>query len=174
MPEQLRIILEHPVLPLTLALGLLCILIWNVYLTMRLTRLTKGGDGKSIEGTLHGMQATITELRTFRTEMEKYLTNVEKRLRRSVQFVSLKRFNPFEGSSEGGNQSFTSAFVSENGDGVVLSTIHARERMHIYGKAVEHFASGHELTEEEKSILESGKRALLAKEYEQSKANNTI
>jgi hypothetical protein len=44
------------------------------------------------------------------------------------------RFNPFEDT--GGNQSFAIALLDAHGDGVVISSLHARGSTRIYAKAV--------------------------------------
>ena len=86
-------------------------------------------------------------------ENAKTLETVEKRLKRSVQAVGTVRFNPFRGDGSGGNQSFASAFVSEKGDGVVISSIYSRDLVGIYAKPVENGVSRFELTQEEKEAV---------------------
>ena len=44
------------------------------------------------------------------------------------------RFNPFEDT--GGNQSFAIALLDAHGDGVVISSLHARGSTRLYAKAV--------------------------------------
>jgi hypothetical protein len=66
--------------------------------------------------------------------MEEYLTTVEKRLKKSIQGVETVRFNPFKGTGAGGNQSFSTAFVNEKGDGVVLTSMYARDRISMFAK----------------------------------------
>lgn len=157
--------LTNPYIALAAAALAILLACWCAYLTVRLNRLTKGGDGKSIEGALAALRADVTELSKFREEMEQYIISAERRLRRSIQFADLERFNPFQGTGDGGSQSFTSALLSEEGDGMVLSTIHARERMHVYGKRVEGFASANELTDEEQGLLTKGKEKLTKERY---------
>lgn len=147
---------------LYIALGVFSLLlIWLIRIEFKLRRFTKGSDGKSLEGAVRELSKENKELDKFKDEMEKYLVNVEKRLRRSVQGVETIRFNPFKGVGAGGNQSFSSAFLNEDGDGVVLSTLYARDRVSMYAKAIENFKSTYELTEEEKSAVEEAKKRLL-------------
>ena len=59
----------------------------------------------------------------------------------------------FEGTGEGGQQSFATAFLSEEGNGVVVSSIRARDRVGIYAKPIASHASEYELTEEERAAI---------------------
>ena len=71
--------------------------------------------------------------------------------RRAVQRVGLVRFNPFEDT--GGNQSFALAMTDANGDGVVVSSLHARAGTRVYGKAVVAGRSDAALSDEEAEAL---------------------
>ena len=59
---------------------------------------------------------------------------IEGGLRGAVQRVALIRFNPFE--ETGGNQSFALALMDAAGNGLVISSLHARAGTRIYGKAL--------------------------------------
>ncbi|MBL7045738.1 MAG: DUF4446 family protein [Parcubacteria group bacterium] len=147
---------------LYIALGVFSLLIiWFIRIEFKLRKFTKGRDGKSLDGAVRELAKENEGLEKFKDEMEKYLVNVEKRLRRSVQGVETIRFNPFKGTGAGGNQSFSSAFLNEDGNGVVLSTIYARDRVSMYAKAVENFKSMYELTEEETKVIEEAKKRLV-------------
>jgi hypothetical protein len=67
------------------------------------------------------------------------------------------RFNPFKGTGDGGNQSFSTAFVSEKGDGAIISSLYSRDRVSIFCKPLASFESSFELTDEEKEVLEAAK-----------------
>ncbi|MAF59812.1 MAG: DUF4446 family protein [Candidatus Pacebacteria bacterium] len=136
------------------------LLLWFVRIETKLRRFTRGSDGKNLEGAVRELSGGQKELEKFKAEMEKYLTNVEKRLQKSVRGISTIRFNPFKGMGAGGNQSFSTAFLNEDGEGVVLSTLYARDRVSMYAKAVENFSSTHELTKEEKEAIEEARTRL--------------
>ena len=143
-----------------LVVGIVILLIWIIRLEFRMKRLLLGKDAKSLEDTIMSIKEGQKKLEQFQKEVEKYLENAEKRLRRSVQGVSTIRFNPFKGVGVGGNQSFSTAFLNEHGDGVVISALYARERMSFYSKPIETFTSAHELTEEEKAAIQKAKDAI--------------
>lgn len=66
--------------------------------------------------------------------------------------VGLVRYNPF--SETGGNMSFSLALLNNRGDGAVLTSLHSREGMRFYSKAVKNFKSEHVLTTEELQAIE--------------------
>ena len=120
----------------------------------RLRKILRGKNAKTLEDSFSTIQKEYEEMKKFRNSVNEYLSSVEKRLGRSIQAVSTIRFNPWKGNGEGGNQSFASAFVSEKGDGVVLSSLAVRDRLSIFAKPVEKGKSSYELTNEEKEALE--------------------
>lgn len=140
-----------------IALGLFliaCALIaWIIHLEMRIRRLTRGKSGGDLEEMFVAIEKDIRGLEKFRGDMEQYLSQVEERVRRSVQGVGTVRFNAFEGTGEGGQQSFAAALLSEDGDGVVISSIRARDRVGIYAKPISAHISEYELTEEERAAI---------------------
>jgi hypothetical protein len=65
------------------------------------------------------------------------------------------RFNPFQGEGTGGNQSFSSIFADEEGNGVVITSMHTRERTNMFGKPLKNWKSEYELTDEEKQAIKN-------------------
>ena len=70
---------------------------------------------------------------------------------RAFQRVGLVRFNPFEDT--GGNQSFALALLDADGNGWVLSSLHARTGTRIYAKAIHGGRSDGALSEEETTAI---------------------
>lgn len=126
----------------------------------RMSRLMHGKSGKNLEEIVIRNASDMDRFKQFRKELEKYLESVEKRLERSVRGVATIRFNPFKGTGEGGNQSFASAFIDERGNGVVFSTLHARERISIFAKPLTDGKSTYELTGEERHAIQKAKEQL--------------
>lgn len=135
---------------LIVALVVIALLIWE---HRRLSRLMLGRNGASLEESIVTLARRTKDLEGFRMELEQYLKRAEVRMQTSVRGVSTVRFNPFKGEGQGGNQSFATALVTEQGDGVILSTLYSRDRVSTYSKPVAKGASGFELTEEEKEAL---------------------
>jgi hypothetical protein len=137
-----------------LLLGAIVFLVaWIMYLEWRLHSLFKGGQVSSLEHMIRGLADDRADHTRFQQEMEAYLSNVEKRLRRSMQGSAVTRFNPFKGDGSGGNQSSTTALLSEEGDGLVMTILYARDRVSAYTKPIERFVSPIELTEEEQEAI---------------------
>ena len=99
----------------------------------RLRGLTRGEEGQSLEDVLgahlekvHGLGREVERL-TARTGA------LETAGLRAFQRVGLVRYNPFE--ETGGNQSFALALLDAEGNGWVLSSLHARSGTRVYAKA---------------------------------------
>jgi len=140
-----------------LTIALLCLVIW-MYMKMR--RFLVGADSNNISDSLAHVADNLKDLQKFKTDMEDYLTNVESRLRKSIQSVETIRFNPFQGTGAGGNQSFATAFLNESGDGVVISSLYSRDRVSVFSKPIKNLASEHEMSDEEKEVLSKAKQGL--------------
>lgn len=144
-------------------IGILSVLVivlsvWLVIIERRLKKLLAGKNAQSLESVIGEFGKDIRALETFRDTTTAYLKSSEERLRRSVQGVETLRFNAFKGNGEGGNQSFAIALLSENGDGAVISSLYARDRVSVFAKPVKNFSSELEMTEEEKEVVARAKR----------------
>lgn len=133
---------------------------WIIRLEIKIKKLLGGKDAKSLEGSIVENHKNIEKLNVFQKESENYFMNIEKRLKRSVQAVETIRFNPFKGTGEGGSQSFSTSFLTENGRGVVISSLYSRDRVSVFSKPLEKFESSFELTDEEKTVVENSKSSL--------------
>jgi len=93
------------------------------------------------------------ELRGVRQRIEE----VEEQLPKMVQHVNLIRFKGFE--DVGGDLSFSAAILNGEGDGMVITALHARDDTRIYAKKVNKYMSSYPLSEEEiAAIKHSTKR----------------
>lgn len=149
---------------LTIAYGLIFLFViligWIIRLEIKLRRLLLGKDAKSLEDSIIASKQDLLKLNQFQKEVMEHFMNVEKRLKRSIQAVETIRFNPFKGNGDGGNQSFTTSFISENGNGVVVSSLYSRDRVSVFSKPLSKFTSSFELTEEEKEVIANSKKSL--------------
>lgn len=128
-----------------------------IHLEIKLSRLLRGKNAKTLEDTIVSTDNRVRRLEQSRAEVENYLKTVEIRLKKSVQGVDTIRFNAFKGNGEGGGQSFATALVNEKGDGVVISSMYSRDRMSIFAKPIKNLKSDFELTDEERSSLSQAK-----------------
>ena len=139
---------------------ILVLLIVVLHLEIKLRRIMIGKNAMSIEDSLITAKENPEKLNMFQRQVIGHLENVETRLNRSIQAVETVRFNPFKGIGEGGSQSFSTAFVSQNGDGVVISSLYSRGRVSVFSKPLKKFEGAFELTEEESKVVEDAKTFL--------------
>lgn len=132
------------------------LIIWIIRLESRIKKLMKGKNGLSLEESFLITQKELGDLKNFQINVEKYLKILDKRVSKSVQGIHNINFNAFTGM-ESGAKSFATAFLNENGDGIVLSSLHARDRISIFAKQIKNYRSEIELTEEEKIALTKAK-----------------
>jgi hypothetical protein len=83
--------------------------------------------------------------------LERRAGELDGRVRRAVTGLKLLRYRAFEDA--GGDQSFAVALLDEDGNGAVLSGIHGRGGVRIYGKPVADGTSSYNLTNEEAQAI---------------------
>ena len=91
------------------------------------------------------------------------IENLKKESKFSVQKIGIVRFNPF--SEVGGDQSFSIALLDGNDNGVVITSLYAREENRVFGKPIKGGISEYSLSNEEKEAIEKAK----SKNYGQGK-----
>ncbi len=131
---------------------------WLVRFEIKFRRLL-GGKNQSLDSAISEIRKDLSAIMKYRNESEKYFEGVERRLRKSMTGVETVRFNPFKGDGSGGNQSFSTAFVNEEGDGVVISSLYSRERVSVFAKPIKKMSSEYEMTAEEKESLRKAKES---------------
>ncbi len=144
--------------PSLIAIGILgaaivVLVAWLILLERRIGRLVAGKDAASLEGTISKGQKDLAELFVFKKAVEEEMGELDKRIKKKLHGVRMVRFNPFAGTGSGGNQSFATAFLDEEGSGAVLSSLYSREKVSIFAKPVKNRTSEFELSEEEKEVL---------------------
>jgi hypothetical protein len=161
--RPMQSILSNPLWLAIIALAVISIalLVVVIVMYMKIKKFLVGFDSKNVSDSLSFVSGNLSDLQTFRKELEEYLATVEKRLKKSVQSVHTVRFNPFKGNGGGGNQSFATAFLNEHGDGVVVSSLYSREHVSVFSKPVKKHGSDYELSEEEREAVEKAKEGLL-------------
>ncbi len=136
-----------------IVLIVLVALLWRhvAALERRLASLTSAGDGRSLESTLHATLDKVAALSTGVDQLRSRATVIEAVQKKAVQRSGLVRYNPFEDT--GGNQSFAVALLDDRGDGVVMSSLHARQNTRVYAKAVAGGRSEAALSDEEAEAI---------------------
>lgn len=126
--------------------------IWAVVTEKRLKRFFLGKKAKDLEDTIIILENEIVKLNKAKDILEKDVGLINKKLKKSIRGLETVRFNPF--ADQGSNQSFAVGMLNEEGDGVVFSSLYARERMSIFAKPIKGGKSEYELSAEEKEALQ--------------------
>lgn len=143
-----------------LALGgaILVVLLWLIRLELKWQALFRGKQARTLEDSITETQSGMKEIARTVAILKERTENLDARARKTICGVGTVRFNPFKGTS-GSNQSFATALLNEEGDGVVLSSIYSREHVSVFAKPVKNRVSEYGLTEEEqRAIGEASKR----------------
>jgi hypothetical protein len=135
------------------------LIVWIVRIESKLKTLTRGQNGFDIGKTLKSIEADLNNLFLSKDDIEKYLKTVEVRLKKSIQGLSTVSFKAFQGLDSGGHQSFATAFLDENGNGLIISTLHSRDRVNVFAKEIKQFNATLSLTDEEKQALTQAKES---------------
>ncbi|HEY4504136.1 MAG TPA: DUF4446 family protein [Candidatus Paceibacterota bacterium] len=145
---------------ITLTVAIFVLIAIVIHLHLKLKKFLVGSKVDNLNDIISNMNKTLKEFEIFKTELETYLTTVEKRVRKSAQAIYTVRFNPFKGTGGGGNQSFATAFLNENRDGVIVSSLYSREHVSIFSKPIKKGLSEYELSEEEKTAVTEAMKML--------------
>ena len=117
----------------------------------------RGENGKNLENIIREYLDKVDNLKEHDELIAKHAIDLEKRLSQCVRNISTIRFKAFDSNSS--NQSFAIALLNEQGNGVILSSLHHRDRFSMFAKPINNYVSSHDLTDEEKGVLEEAKTA---------------
>jgi hypothetical protein len=133
-------------------------LIWNILIETRLKkereRTTNFFKGKKAENLEEVIAEIFKKQKNTEEKVHKALNRIkqlDKAALHSIQKVGVVRFNPF--SDIGSNQSFAIALLDQKDDGVVISSLHAKDGTRIYLKPIKHGESKYPLSKEEEEAI---------------------
>jgi hypothetical protein len=133
-----------------------------VWLALRLRKaeakyraLAEGTNGGNLESMLADHMAQVREATGRVGELDELTRRLERASRGHLQHVGFLRFNPFRDA--GGDQSFALAVADQDGNGVVISSLHSRDVTRVYGKPLAGWASPYPLTEEEGQAIKKAR-----------------
>jgi hypothetical protein len=133
-------------------------LAWAGWLQARLGKvdaeykaLVAGTGGGDLEQVLHDHIAQVRATTHRLEELEALAHQTDLASRRSLQWLGVLRFNPFD--EVGGDQSCALALVDGYGNGVVVSSLHMRDMTRVYAKPLKKWEAEHHLTGEEKQAI---------------------
>ena len=128
------------------------ILLWILMTEIRLKKIFTGTKARNLEEMIVLVGKKISEMEEKEEIVDKHLVEIDNRLDKSIRNIETIRFNPF--IDAGSNQSFAIALINDEGNGVVMSSLYARDRMSIFAKPIIKGKSDFELSSEEKKVLE--------------------
>jgi hypothetical protein len=113
-----------------------------------------GGDGSTdIARVAANQNRRIEGLATEVARLREHVATAEDDVRQSLRNVAVVRYDAF--GDMGGRLSFSAAIVDDLGDGIVISSIHARGESRTYAKGIVGGKSSITLTPEEQQALAS-------------------
>lgn len=161
LPSILQQLATQPpswLLPVAAA-GVLTLIVWNIVLSVLLIRVllwTKRLFGNTKKDELktilqeHIERVGVVQIKL--NDLEKMLSHMQQEGLRHIQKTGIVRFNPFQDT--GGDQSFVLALLDAENNGLVISSLHSRERTRIYAKPVRDGQAGeYPFSDEEKEAI---------------------
>lgn len=121
----------------------------------RLRKVLLGKQGEDLEASIGTLIKGMENLDNRAGEIEDYIIKMDARLRQSIQKVNTIRFNPFK--DQGSNQSFSTSFLDEQGNGVVISSLYSRDKVSVYAKPIIKYQSEFELSGEEREAIDKSR-----------------
>lgn len=132
-------------------------LAFSIMMQTRVSRIFRSANSTDIEKLLKLHTKTLEDFVRFQAESRGYMKSLDERIKKKTMGASTLRFNPFQGGGVGSNQSFSSIFADEEGNGVIITSMHTRERTNVFAKPIKNWKSEYELSEEEKQVIKNCK-----------------
>ncbi|HJY99057.1 MAG TPA: DUF4446 family protein [Patescibacteria group bacterium] len=142
--------------PLILGIWLLIlsIVVWRLFALFN--KLTRGVEVTDIKKVLEKVLDREEINKADIAEAVKRIGRLEEEGKVHIQKVGLSRFNPFK--ELGGDHSFSLAILDANDSGIIITSLHTRDRTRVYMKDVKKGESNFELSADEKKALSIAQR----------------
>ncbi len=122
----------------------------------RYDRLFSGAEGADLKLGLETLLGRVEEAQAEVQRLEDLVRRLQTTLGHSVQGVGMVRFRAFP--DIGGDQSFALALVDGKGNGAIITALHSREGVRVYGKPLAAWSSLYNLSDEEQEALRQARR----------------
>jgi hypothetical protein len=146
------------IMTIVLGVAVVGLAAWMTVLQVRFSRLRRqyrrmmsGVEGANLEQALADHVDRVQQACTSVSELQMETQRIDQTLKHTMQWTGIVRFNPFRYT--GGDQSFAWAIADSEGNGVVLSSLHARDQTRVYAKPLRNWESQYSLTEEEQEAI---------------------
>lgn len=120
-------------------------------LAERVKKLSAGKNAESLESIITETNALAHELKQTGKEHHEHIIDLRNKLAKTIQNISVIRFDALKDS--GGMQSFAIGLTDSHKNGVVISSMYARDRMNVFAKEITNGTSKHRLTAEETEAI---------------------
>ena len=143
------------------ALGVLMIIMYLLvinlyynlnYMKQRYKKMMTGVDGANLERMMIGCIDSIKAINNENEKLWAETKEIKDLLQRAVTRMAIVRFRAFE--DMGGDLSYAVAMLDSNNNGVIMSSIFAREDSRSYAKPIVNGHSTYALTKEEEEALQ--------------------
>ena len=142
---------------------IILLILWVIRLEVKLGNLPAVKHNQAINNQIIALQRETGILNEFKEQTNLNVGKINDELKHTIQGIETIRFNPFKGDGIGGNQSFATTMIDQHGNGVVLSSLYSRDRVSTFAKPIVNWNCEHEMSEEEKEVLEKVKNNQLHK-----------
>lgn len=122
-------------------------------LQKRYKKLMKGSLGKNIEEMILDYNEKVDKSLSTAKHIEEMYSNIDLRVKKCVQKVSVIRYRAFE--DVGSDLSYSIALLDDENNGVVITGIYGRNESTSFTKPIENGISKYDLSEEEKLAIRS-------------------
>lgn len=120
-------------------------------LNARLSKFTKGKDAENLEEVIIKRFSEIRQVVKNEKKQNKDIETINNKFLSTFCKIGLVKYDAFKEMS--GNLSFSLALLTENHDGIIITSIHSREGCFTYCKEVTNEESYYILSEEERLAL---------------------
>lgn len=142
---------------LAIMLGLCFLLLIRAQIHMKKFRSAYIGvqtfmSGKDLETLI---QEYLSKVALHEKDLQKHqlqLEKIEKKMGKVVGSADIVRFNAFD--DMGSDLSFALALLNQEGNGAILTSIHSRDEVRVYGKPVQAGDSNYPLSTEERAVIQ--------------------
>ncbi|MFA5935113.1 MAG: DUF4446 family protein [Candidatus Paceibacterota bacterium] len=142
------------------AVIILLLLFWIIRLETKLRKLLGCRKG-TLDDAFDSLRKEVESLKKYSENATNKFQTIDNKLKKTISGNETIRFNPFKGTGSGSNQSFATALINSEGDGVILSSLYSRDHVSIFSKPVKKLISEYELTTEEKTALQKAKESIV-------------
>ncbi|HZJ83488.1 MAG TPA: DUF4446 family protein [Clostridia bacterium] len=159
--EFISQIIDHYIIEIVLIIAFLSIIVLIIGIinyiriskvSKRYKKMMRGMDNKNLEYMLNNHMENMAKVSAQVEYLDSNVDLVSSQLNRCIQRVGLVRYNPF--NDMGSDQSFSLALLDSNGDGVVLTSLYARDSSAIFAKPLIDSKSKYPLSKEEEHAIE--------------------